>query len=185
VPSHLTLVGYGPEGADVAAGRARVIIRDIANTPVANATVRLDFSACTDLRIAATQVAPNEEVNCGLHSVRSLTDPSGVAEFTITGGGRGGTGHGVQMVDVYWDDYWIPPQDGLIGRVRVSAFDLDGVGGVNALDMMLWAADYFGGANPGRSDYDGDSLLSALDLSRSGSMYFGAGGVWSGTDYCP
>src|SRR5262245_53347036 len=159
IPAFIRMVGT-TDGAPDPSGQFSVVVRDVLNNPVPGALVRIDFSACTQVALAA----PDCTVLTG------LTDATGTARFTALGSvlHRGAPQP-------------IPPcasitADGaVLGNVRVSAFDQDGVNGVRASDVALVECDLVSGTYHQRSDFNADGLLSALDLSLWAANYYGRG----------
>ncbi len=156
VPTAITLVG-ARGGTPDPLGLFTVTIRDFGNNPVPSVAVFVDFSACSDIRIAATQPYPGLVVDCSFHTVRALTDARGVARFDIVGSSLGGLPASVHAVKIY---------DGTSTfSLSANTFDLDGVGGVGANDLAMWVGDFLGGVPRERSDYDDSGALSANDLA--------------------
>lgn len=179
IPLHVNLVGYGPAGPDSAMGQCEVIFRDLANSPIPGAQVDFYFADVGDMTIASDPLDPRLTVRCLPRIVSAVTDVNGRAVFTIVGAGIPGRPASTQFqFHVYADGV-------LLGSPTVSAFDLDGVGGVNMNDLALWFADYISGANPMRSDYDGSGGVTGADLSRWAAVYFGGGSTQSAASYCP
>lgn len=183
VPTHVNLVGWSPAGPDSAAGHFEILIRDIANNPIPNAIVRLEFPELptSDLRLPTDQPDPRLHVDCAQRSVWTLTDIQGRASFTLVGGGRnphGPTQPGSYFLLRYYDEP-------VCYRVTVGAFDLDGWSGMTGADLARFGADLFSGTQPGRADYDGDGQVTALDLSIWGQVFFAGGSTLSGANYCP
>lgn len=160
VPSCISLVGsYGGVPA-TAAGGFVVIVRDLANNPIAGASVVIDLSGCADLSICADQLDPAATVNCAAKTVRKFTAADGSVHFTMLGGSNG-AGSAVTLLNggrIYANGI-------LLGSPTVSAFDLDGSGGVGANDFSAWLGDFFTGNSYGRSDYDCSGNVGANDLS--------------------
>ncbi len=186
IPCQINLVGSTGGVAD-GIGETQVVIRDFARNPLAGAVVTIDFSACTDLRIATSQPFPGVEAHCDapIGTVTATTNAAGIATFRIVGGARnsagGAPGAGYQCALVYADGV-------LIGRVNIGAFDQNGIGGVNPVDVSVWLMDFFTGQITGtyfgRSDFDCSQTLSPADLSRLLSASIAGGSTTSGAAYC-
>ncbi len=179
VPTHVNLVGWNGVSADSAHGRCTVEVRNLANEVVPGVPVTLDFSSCTDLRVAADQHDPRLVVGCSGATVTCTSDAQGIASFTIVGASysrAASTTSQRAMIDIGGSYAGNPP---------VAAFDLDGSGGLTLLDLSLWGQDYFSATNPSRSDYDGNGVVSLLDLSAWSRAYFAGGSLLSGATYCP
>jgi hypothetical protein len=160
VPACISLVGSNAGAPAHGAGAFGVIVRDLANNPVAGANVVIDLAFASDLHLCADQMDPDVTVDCIAKTVRKLTAADGSAHFTVLGGsnGAGNASTLLQGGRVYANGT-------LIGAPTVSAFDLDGSSGVGANDFSAWLTDFSTGQNYGRSDYDCDGHLGANDLS--------------------
>jgi len=158
-PSCMSLVCSTLGNPDSTAGKFTVIVRDLANNLLNGSSVVCDFSADADVKICNPQLNANYTLNCGSKTVRAFTDVTGTVAFTITGGGTGThtvlTGNGGK---IYADGV-------LLKTTTVSAFDLDGAGGVGANDLSAWLGDFGSGLAYGRSDYDCNGSVGANDLS--------------------
>jgi hypothetical protein len=187
IPTRINLVGFDfatstPDGAALNATQT-VTVRDLANNPISNSSVVLDFSGCTsDLRTSdgTAPVYATLTVNCTGHSVRALTNGSGVASFAVIGGGLSVVGpkHAVGCAKVFADGV-------LLGSIGVGIYDEDGAGGVGASDLSRFGSDFVGGTNPDRSDFDGNASVGASDLSAFGGVFVAGKSNSSAGAYCP
>ncbi len=182
MPCQVNLVGATGGEAD-AVSEFSIVVRDLAQNPIANSIVLIDFAACPDLRIAAQQPFSGVTANCGgsVGAVSAITDATGIATFRIVGGARnltgGVPGAGFRCARVYADGV-------LVGTLNVGAFDQNGVGGVNPVDVSVWLMDFFTGTYVGRSDFDCNQTLSPVDLSRLLSVSIAGGSTSSAAAYC-
>ena len=158
-PQCISLVGSNG-GIASAGGAFVVVIRDLANNPMAGATVVIDLSACPDLAICADQLDPAATVDCAHKTVRKTTAADGSVNFTVMGGSNGG-GNAVTLLG----GGKIFANGTQVQSPTVSAFDLDGSGGVGANDLSAWLGDFGSGQPFGRSDYDCSGNVGANDLS--------------------
>jgi hypothetical protein len=154
---------------DTVAGKFEVVVRDLANNPVHNASVVIDLSGCTDLAICADQLDPSALTNCPAKTVRKISDSQGRITFTVLGGSNGAGNAQVQA-----GGGRIFANGVLIRTPTVASFDLDSSGGVGSGDLSAWLTDFGTGQPWGRSDYDGDGAISANDLGMWLTV-FGAG----------
>lgn len=165
IPSHVRVVGRGVAGPDTATGHVHVVVRDLANYPIAGSQVVFDFGACPDVALALDQGDPRLGVNCTHRWVTATTDANGRADFTIVGRGTtapAGPARGLAII-----------ADGvLLGYVSVAVFERDGVPGLTGPDLGLFAVDLLGGTHPARSDFDGNGSVDSLDLSVWAAAYF-------------
>jgi hypothetical protein len=174
-PACITLVGTNAGVPATGAGEFTVIIRDLANNPLNGVSVVIDLSGELDLILCADQLDPDAMVNCGAKTVRKFTGGDGTVRFTLLGGSNG-AGNAMTLLN----GARIFAGGVLIGTPTVSAYDLDGAGGVGANDLSAWFGD-FGSGNPyGRSDYDCSGNLGANDLS----MWLAAFGSGTMTSSC-
>ncbi len=72
----------------------------------------------------------------------------------------------------------------LFAALGVGTYDYDG-GGIGLTDLATFAQDFFGGANPDRSDFDGNGFVSLADLRSFASAYFGGHSAAGGAVLCP
>jgi len=159
---------------------ATVIVRDLANAPIANSSVVFDFTGnVSDTRINDTQVYGAAVANCGTHGVSVLTDVTGTATLAVQGAGKAivGAPHPGGSGKIYADGV-------LLGSIDVGLFDLDG-NGVGGLDLGRLGADILSGGNYDRVDYNNDTVGDGLDLSIWGAVFFSARSDASSASYCP
>jgi len=173
-PLCISLVGSTGGIAD-AGGAFEVVVRDLANNPVAGASVVIDLSGAPDLAICADQLDPAAIVDCVQKTVRKTAAADGSVHFTVLGGSNGG-GNAVALLGAGK----IYANGTLIQSPTVSAFDLDGSGGVGANDLSVWFGDFGSGQPYGRSDYDCSGNVGANDLS----MWLGAFGSGTMVESC-
>jgi hypothetical protein len=157
----IKLVGSTGGVPDTIGGKFSVFVRDIANNPINGSNVVIDLSSCTgiDIRIASNQLNANYVTNCGAHTVSAYTNSAGQVNFTLLGSSfvtGSHTGLGCARISA----------DGvLIASPSVSAFDLDGAGGVAIGDLSLYLGDLGAGGYRARSDFDGSATVAIGDLS--------------------
>lgn len=186
IPARINLVGSdaGSGLADSIPAHAKVTVtvRDLANAPIANSSVVIDFTGNTsDTRIGDVtgQLYQGVVANCGTHGVSALTNGAGVATFVVIGGGKSpvGLAHAAGSGDVFADGVFL-------GSLNVGSYDLNGLDGITLADLSLWSADYFGGGAD-RANYDDIGGTDLLDLSVWGGVYFGGKSNLSASSYCP
>ena len=160
-PACIRVIQSNGTSAAAAFGQFEVVVRDLANNPVTNASVVVDLSAIPEVALATDQLDPGVLVDCGAATVRRVTDVNGRVVFSIVGGGRAGI-----------------PASALIGAGKifangtqlasptVSAFDLDGQQGLGAGDLAQFLNDFASGVNFGRSDFDCSNSVGAGDLAQ-------------------
>src|SRR5262249_39286240 len=113
----------GQTGMADAAGAVTYVVRDPAGNVVPGSVVALDFSRCTDVRLASDVVAAGTTVDCARGWVHGVADLTGTVTFKIVGSGAGGAPRTVPTcASAYADGVPLPP-------LIVSAFDLDGMSG--------------------------------------------------------
>jgi hypothetical protein len=170
-----------------------MVIRDGLGNPVPSPVVTIDFSACAaaDIRVAATQ-PDGSAVLCPIPQVTKVGLPTGVVVFHLSGyalnpgGGIPGSpapGFGPGGAKVFANGC-------LLGTVSVAAFDQNGIGGSNAVDLSLFLNDRFSGMalpslDRGRSDYNGDGVVNVVDLSLWLSHQACSQGGFSSLPGCP
>src|SRR5262245_37907338 len=174
-PSCVSLVGSSGGVPANGFGQFTVIVRDCANNPVVGAAIVLDVSGCLDLHFCADQLDPGATVDCSRQWVTKIAGADGSASFTLLGGSNGG-GNASTLLN----GGRIYANGTLIQSPTVSAYDLDGSGGVGANDLSAWFGDFGSGQYYGRSDYDCSGGIGANDLS----MWLGAFGSGTMTVSC-
>jgi hypothetical protein len=173
VPACITLVGSNG-GVPASIGEFLVVIRDLAGNPVPGASVTVDLSLVTDMRLCDDQLDPGVTLNCARRTVTAVTDLAGRALFTLVGGGNPtGARTFANAARVYWNGF-------LIASPSVSTFDADGDAGVGANDLSQWLADFGAGLPYARGDHDCSGDLGANDLS----IWLGAFGAGTQTASC-
>ncbi len=161
VPAYIKAVGSKTGVAD-AHGTFSIVVRDVANNPLNAASVVIDLSGTPDLRLCNDQLDAGTTVNCAAKTTRKFTDITGTVTFTVLGGGKGAhtasTLHGGGKVFANGVQLATP---------TITAFDLDGVGGVGINDLSVWLVDFGTSGNPafGRSDFDQNGAVGINDLS--------------------
>jgi hypothetical protein len=85
VPNWIIVVGRVNGGTNPdPVGLAQVVVRDFANSPIAGATVTIDFSGCCDINLCSGQAGHD----CVARTVTGLTNGSGVFAFTVMGAAK-------------------------------------------------------------------------------------------------
>lgn len=184
--NRINLVGYNvsTSSADSVAFGAKftLTVRDLANNPIANSSVLIDFSGVTgDTRIDDTQA--NYQLltaNCGAYTVRTLSDATGLASFVVVGGGTAAVSpaHAPLAAKVYADGV-------LIGNIGVGVYDQNGAAGVGGADLSRFLGDFVLGTNPDRSDFNGAGGVGGADLSLWLGVFVAGASNTSSASYCP
>ena len=143
-PSYL--VG-SPDGALV----AHVVVRDIANLPLANVQVVIDFSNCPQWH-PCPSVCTSCSVDAVSRTVWRYTGTNGVADFDLRLGAGGCPNPPV--VRIYADGV-------LVGAPGFASLDFDGDLSVTATDVT--AVHALIGTFDRRADFDGDWAVTAAD----------------------
>ena len=148
-----------------------VTVKDLANNPIANSVVIVDFSACSDIQICDTQL-DGSTADCATKTVRMATNGAGQATFYIVGHANvpaDPDGSNLGAVSVYADgvNLYDPAEDVNGVGLNAAAYDLDGGSGVGGADLSL-VIDDFGLVlpnGPERCDYNFDGVVGGGDLS--------------------
>lgn len=184
-PPCIYLVGDDGAGTIDGDGEFCVTVRDLANAPINNSLVVVDFSGCTGLTICN-----NNEfgaiVDCATQTVRAFTGVGGVVCFRIKGHANNAGGDTAPYTPFNCAKIFA---DGvLLNSPSVGAFDHD-ASGLGPGDLSAWLGDFFsvnGGAGPyARSDYDCTGDLGPADLSRWLDVFFDVAGNGPSTNNCP
>ena len=189
VPNLIHLVGVNSAQTVVdPVGNYTVVVRDLANNPVQNSSVVVDFSLCGtfDTNINTGQIHPGVTVDCPTKTVRGLTDATGTFTFRVRGAAHntGATaGNSTPCGRVYADGVLMKATTGVGGATNlgtngiiVSTYNQNGAlvpfDGFTPLDFSIFATDFFSPNYYTRSDYNGDGIKSPLDLSNLSSVFF-------------
>ena len=193
--------GLPDKCTDGRCGDFLVTVRDFSNAIIAGATVVVDFSGCSDIRIACDQLnGVTGQTFLAGKKVSGTTNASGQFTFKIQGAATGtttvgnvtsaGTNAGVPCAQVYADGVPLTP------ALIVAAYDINGgaggSAGVTAADASLVVAEVLkialGGTARARDDYNNTNTVTASDSSISTSMALQAG-LGTGSQvtgpYCP
>jgi hypothetical protein len=93
LPCAIVLVGHDATSTADPYGRFSVVVRDAANTPLADDTVTVNFNGCCpDIRLSNNQYGPGVVHPANAASVTSTTDATGTATFIIEGAANQGVG---------------------------------------------------------------------------------------------
>ena len=171
-PACISLVGSSAGVIDVA-GQFTVTVRDLANVPINNSLVVVDFSGATGLTLCNTGAFAGVTLDCGTQTARAFTGAGGTVTFRIAGHANNS---GNQAPYQPYNDGKIFADGVLLRSPTVRAFDHN-ASGMGAADLSAWLADFFGPNNPSRSDYDCTGNLGAADLSAWLAVFFASGSV--------
>jgi len=201
------LVGANAAGTIVdPVGTYTVVIRDLANNPVQNSSVVIDFSLCGtfDTNMGTIQNHPGVTLDCPTKTVRGLTDATGTFSFRIRGGAHNTgnlAGNSTPCGRVFADGVIMKATATIPGvgsatnigtnGIIVSTYNEDGAfnfSGVTPLDLSAFAGDFFSPNYYTRSDFNGDGIKSPLDLSNMAGVFFtmfSSTSVTGSAAYCP
>jgi len=184
VPTYIKVVGTNAGTPDTR-GTFTITVRDIGNIPVSGSVVTLNFNACSDMKLCNGVSG----ASCAPSFVTATTNASGVATFTVVGGGLAGSVAGLSTacVEIRASGY-------LLGNAYANVYDLNGAvagagkNGVLISDMPLWSIDWAGGSGSykARADYNQNGAVGINDLP-IWAVLWGANGSVSGCSatYCP
>jgi hypothetical protein len=179
-PLCISLVGSNAGVPAAAYGQFTITARDLANQPIPGAVIVVDFGECLDVTICADQLDPAASVDCAHKTVTKVAGADGRVEFIVLGGSNG-AGNASTLLNggrLYVNGR-------LYGSPSVSAYDLDGSGGVGASDLSAWLTDFGSGQNYGRSDYDCSGGIGASDLGLWLTAFASTTMAQSCTSQCP
>jgi hypothetical protein len=134
VPCAIVVVGDDGVVAS-SAQTVSITVRDLANNPIQNSSVVIDFTGCNaaaDPGPSTIQKGVNGEiVDCVSKTVRAVTNVSGVVNMDVqglaSGTAAGATPNGA-CAQIFADGV-------LLATVQVAGYDLDGASGVTAGDL--------------------------------------------------
>ncbi len=171
VPGCVALVGNSAGTID-AAGQFTVTVRDLANLPINNSLVVVDFSGARSAQLCNTGAFAGVTIDCGTQTARAFTGAGGTVTFRIAGHAANVGGN--QPPYPAYNDGKIYADGVLLGSPTVQTFDHD-ANGMGASDLGAWLGDFFGGNNPSRADYDCTGNLGASDLGVWLTVFFAGG----------
>jgi hypothetical protein len=183
-PAYVKMMGTAAGTPDPGASFT-VVVRDLANNPIANSQVVLDLANCTDARLCADAI-PGLTIDCVTKTVRTFTDGTGSATLMAIGGGTNtgalpGPGAGCARILA----------DGVnLVNATLNIYDENGgvtANGVEVTDLSAFLRDLGTGTYFGRSDFNQLGTVDVVDLAVFLGV-FGAGGSSSGcftVTYCP
>lgn len=180
LPACISLVASDGTVPSSAFGQFVVTFRDLANNPVPNVLIDVDFSGIPELFLAAPQLDATMLVDCAGKKVSKRTDVNGMAVFCIVGASTDAFPPVVQLngCRIYGNGV-------LLGSPTASAFDLDGRQGLGANDLSQFLNDFSSGLNYGRSDFDCNGSIGVGDLSRWLTAFGSGTQVVSAATGCP
>lgn len=118
-----------------------IVVRDLANNPVSNSSVVIEYVNCTGFNPCPQLGSPVDDyvLNTGAQTMRRFSNASGQAEVHVRAGG----GCSDMGIRVYADGV-------LIGTMRSASVDQNGDHSVDAADLALHQS------RQGTSDFRGD-----------------------------
>ena len=185
------LVGASGGVLSTTLGQYTVTVRDLANNPIPNSRIDLDFSPCgsADVHIASAQLEAGVTTSCGPSVVSGLTDQFGSITFQVMGNsqnpGGGAPGIALPCLRVTADGVLLDPQHtgafAGIEAVIVAPYDETGTDGFTVVDVASAVGDLFHvpATYFARSDFNGDGTVTALDLAKQVNALFS--GAWTAT----
>lgn len=131
--------------------RFHVTIRDVANNPIANGTITLDFSQCPGFT-PCPNIGDTLTWNAGPRTITRQTNLYGLATFLIHGGGVGAAG----TVRMYGNGV-------ILGSRALASPDQDGDLAVTSGDVSI-VQSKVGSADP-TADFDCSGGVTASDVT--------------------
>jgi len=132
-----------------------VVVRDLANNPVVNSTVVLDFSRCPGAFLCTVPgMSPDPYlVDTGTRTLRRTTDATGLAHFPLRVGGVGAIG-----------EVWVLADGVVLAQRGLASPDQDGNGFVSwyLLGDYTAFASKLGTPDP-TGDFDCNGIVDAAD----------------------
>jgi hypothetical protein len=179
IPSHVVMVGRLAALADTGLGSFTIVVRDLANNPIANATVEFRVLNCEGARLSANPLQPGVTARCATHGYTAVSDVHGEVRMCLVGGGTVGSPPGTgPCAQVFAAGV-------LLGTSSVAFFDLDGAGGVAINDLSQWLTDFGLNEPISRSDFDGSGNVTISDLSVWLDAWSRGTSAEGATSYCP
>jgi hypothetical protein len=148
VPPCLVACPFGDVSFDV-------VVRDLANNPIVNSTVVLDFSRCPQAYLCTVpgQAPDPYVVDLTTRTIRMATDANGLAHFPLRVGGVGAAGQ-----------VWVLADGVLLAQRALASPDQDGNGFVTwyiLQDYTLFASKL--GTTDPTADFDCNGVVDAAD----------------------
>ncbi len=164
IPMFIDVVGYAAPGVPDPRGVFTITVLDNAALPCAGVPVEVDFCACSDMELDATQPL----VLCVPRIISGVTNAAGQFRTVIVGaaenvnGGVPGPGAGCIQIRA-----GIPLT--FLGTSTAVVFDQDGDAsanlGVGLTDLVSLLRDWGTGIYFGRSDLSEDGTISVVDFA--------------------
>jgi hypothetical protein len=179
LPPGILLVGT-TGGVSDPRGLFTVTVRDFASNPLPNATVSVDFTQCTDARIATSQPYPGVTAQCSGSPgvVSAVTDERGQAHFDIVGAADlVATPAASHCTRIYVDGV-------LVGTLTVAIYDRDASSGLNVLDVSRALNELLQGQAPARDDFNFSDNVNIVDVSQMLGASLAGGSHESATAFC-
>lgn len=197
VPSAIDVMGVNAAGQPDPAAAFDVVIRDLAQNPIAGAIVAVYLGDCVDLRISeqssglVNPALAGQVFDCPTRTIRRMTDANGRVRLSVLGAAVNATGGSAAGAGERCARFFV--EGVAIGLATVHIYDQNGGAGggdgVEISDLSRWLVDFGSGVYVGRSDYGmaTPGVLSIADLAEW-LRRFGAGNSSSGTQgagFCP
>ncbi len=198
----LRLVGYRATAIDPA-GTFTVTVRGLGGNLMPNVQVSILFANCTDTHIgvAAYQSGGSGGLSCAdcqnpltvdaaNRRVTAITNSSGVAVFDVVGSvTRSRSPVVAEAVNgvAKCAEIWFLAFNEKLDNLQVVTFDQDGANGVDAIDLSLWAQDFYGippnSSLRAASDYDAAGNVDGVDLALWAAEFFSGNSIASAPAY--
>jgi len=179
IPIHVVVVGRRAALADTGLGSFTIVVRDVANNPVANATVEFRVLNCDGARLSSDTYQAGVTARCATHGYTAVSDVHGEVRMCLVGGGTVGSPPGAGPCGQVF------AAGVLLGTPSVALFDLDGAGGIGINDLALWLTDFGLNEPISRSDFDGSGNVTVSDLSVWLDAWGRGTSAEGATSYCP
>lgn len=147
-------------------GTFSVTVRDLANNPIANSTVVLDFVNCGGTDVKAQNGQPHDAgvtQNCAARTIRKSTDVAGLASFIVVGGGSSSGGPGFPSLST--GCVRVIADGVLLATVTAGAQDQNSAGGLTPADVSAVITDVLSVGYETRADLNCSGDLSPADVS--------------------
>lgn len=178
-PRHIMLVGTDASGVADPAGTITCVARHAGGGNYGNPLFVLDLSQTPDVELCTSQPDPAVIVDCPTRTARWFGDIHGAASVRIAGhANHAAAGANEPTAKLFCDGV-------LFVTLPVATPDEDG-NGIGAADNSLYQRDYWSGQYWPRSDFTGEGLMTAGDLSVWLGIYFAGGSTRNcTTSVCP
>lgn len=160
-PVLIRVVGFSADGSLDPTGEFTVTLRDVAQNPLPDFQVKVDFTDCPGLELCGVTGANYARIDPTGHIVTAMTDAAGQVHLRIAGSLNLPIG---APEPANWRAR-VSACSILLSTPTVAVLDLTGRDGTNSGDFSYFVTDIGAHLFYARDDYDGNGVVNSADLS--------------------